>query len=48
MLKTETGVATFCKELCCKVGCIVISVEYRLAPEFQYVFIIILNYFYLF
>jgi len=36
VLTTETGVATLCKELCCKIGCIVVSVDYRLAPEYQY------------
>jgi len=35
-LEMESVVAAFCKELCCKVGCIVISVGYRLAPEHQY------------
>jgi len=33
VLDTEPTISAFCKELSCKIGCIVVSISYRLAPE---------------
>jgi len=36
VLDTEPSIAAFCKELSCKIGCIVVSISYRLAPEHKF------------